>query len=58
LAETLYSGVVILFTTFFVSIKWLWRKLFRINSFEDGSFDAEYGVILAKRNREDFLRSK
>lgn len=54
LAEKSYSGVVIfackLLTSFFLSIRWLWRKIFRITSSgEDTSSDAEHRVMLAKR---------
>ncbi|KAH8484743.1 hypothetical protein H0E87_026488 [Populus deltoides] len=56
LAEKSYSRVVIfsckLLTSFFLSIRWLWRKVFRISSSEDGSSDAGHRAMLAKR-RED-----
>lgn len=54
LAEKSYSGVVIfaykLLTSFFLSIRWLWRKIFRISSSrEDSLTDAEHRGILAKK---------
>lgn len=54
LAEKSYSGVVIfackLLTSFFLSIRWLWRKIFRISSSrEDASSDAEHRAMMAKR---------
>lgn len=53
LAEKSYSGVVIfackLLTSFFLSLRWLWRKIFRVSSSrEDGSSDAEHQGLLAK----------
>ncbi|KAF4378971.1 hypothetical protein F8388_022058 [Cannabis sativa] len=53
LAEKSYSGVVIfackLLTSFFLSVRWLWRKIFRISSStEDDSSDAEHKGMLAK----------
>ncbi|XP_022934465.1 uncharacterized protein LOC111441636 [Cucurbita moschata] len=53
LAEKSYSGIVIfcckLFTSFFLSIRWLWRKMFRISSSrEDNLSDSEHRGILAK----------
>lgn len=53
LAEKSYSGVVIfagkLLTSFFLSIRWLWRKIFRVSSSEDASSDAEHKGMLVKR---------
>ncbi|KAE8099046.1 hypothetical protein FH972_017060 [Carpinus fangiana] len=54
LAEKSYSGVVIfaykLLTSFFLGIRWLWRKIFRISSSsDDSSSDAEHRGILAKK---------
>ncbi|XP_015897384.3 uncharacterized protein LOC107431020 [Ziziphus jujuba] len=53
LAEKSYSGVVIfaykVLKSFFSSIRWLWRKIFSINSREDASSDAEHKGLLAKR---------
>ena len=54
LAEKSYSGVVIfackLLTSFFLSVRWLWRKIFRVSSSrEDASSDAEHKGLLAKR---------
>ncbi|KAG5219343.1 stress response protein [Salix suchowensis] len=64
LAEKSYSGVVIfsckLLTSFFLSIRWLWRKVFRITSSEDGSSDAGHRAMLAKRceNGENYHESR
>ncbi|XP_057970961.1 stress response protein nst1-like isoform X2 [Malania oleifera] len=54
LAEKSYSGVVFsackLLTSFFLSIRWLWRKIFRVStSRDDASSDAERRGMLAKR---------
>ncbi|GAV74675.1 hypothetical protein CFOL_v3_18155 [Cephalotus follicularis] len=54
LAEKSYSIVVVfacnLLTSFFMSIRWLWRKIFRVSSSrDDGSSDAEHRAMLAKR---------
>ncbi|KAG4388994.1 hypothetical protein AAZX31_09G255300 [Glycine max] len=53
LTEPSYSGISVfvcrLLTTFFVSIRWLWRKTFRLSSREDCSSDAEHRALLAKR---------
>ena len=54
LAEKSYSGVVIfackLLTSFFLSIWWLWRKIFRISSSrEDASSDTEHRGMLTRR---------
>ncbi|KAF2305233.1 hypothetical protein GH714_003242 [Hevea brasiliensis] len=54
LAEKSYSGVVLsackLLTSFFLSIRWIWRKVFRISSSkEDSSSDADHRGILTKR---------
>lgn len=65
MAEKSYSGGVIfackLFTSFFLSIRWLWRKIFRISSSrEDTASDAEHRGILSKRgeNGVDFTESR
>ncbi|XP_059645569.1 uncharacterized protein LOC132287087 [Cornus florida] len=54
MAEKSYSGVVILackiLTTFFLSIRWLWRKIMRVSSSgDDASSNSEHKGILAKR---------
>ncbi|OMO53107.1 hypothetical protein CCACVL1_28875 [Corchorus capsularis] len=54
LAEKSYSGIVIfvckLLTSFFLSIRWLWRKIFRVSSSgDDASSDADHRGMLAKR---------
>ncbi|XP_025015631.1 stress response protein nst1 isoform X1 [Ricinus communis] len=54
LAEKSYSGVAIfackLLTSFFLSIRWIWRKIFRISSSkEDDSSDADHRGMLTKR---------
>ncbi|KHN29527.1 Reticulocyte-binding protein 2 like a [Glycine soja] len=53
LTERSYSGILVfvcrLWTTFFLSIRWLWRKTFRLSSREDCSSDAEHRALLAKR---------
>ncbi|KAJ4837821.1 hypothetical protein Tsubulata_029346 [Turnera subulata] len=53
LAEKSYSGAVIfvckLLTSFFLSIRWLLRKIFRIRSSEDASSDADHRGMLTKR---------
>ncbi|XP_031396497.1 stress response protein nst1 [Punica granatum] len=54
LAEKSYSGIVIfaskLLTSFFLSIRWLWRKIFSGgSSSEDASFNAEQNGMLTKR---------
>ncbi|KAJ8753796.1 hypothetical protein K2173_000050 [Erythroxylum novogranatense] len=53
-AEKSYSRVVIftwkLLTSFFLSLRWLWRKLFRVSSsLESTSSDAEHRGMLSKR---------
>lgn len=65
LAEKSYSGVVIfackLLTSFFLSVRWLWRKIFRIStSGEDAASDAEHKAMLAKRgeNGVNFQESR
>ncbi|KAJ6407674.1 hypothetical protein OIU84_011044 [Salix udensis] len=64
LAEKSYSSAVIfvckLLTSFFLSIRWLWRKIFRTSSSEDGTSDAEHRVMLAKRhdNEDNFHESR
>ncbi|XVF29689.1 hypothetical protein REPUB_Repub15cG0143700 [Reevesia pubescens] len=54
LAEKSYSGIVIfvrkLLTSFFLSIRWLLRKIFRVSSSsDDTSSDADHGGMLNKR---------
>ncbi|EXB42359.1 hypothetical protein L484_021951 [Morus notabilis] len=54
LAEKSYSGVVIfackILTSFFLSVRWLWRKIFRVSSSgEDASSDTEHKGLQAKR---------
>ncbi|XWS09485.1 hypothetical protein CRYUN_Cryun40dG0088700 [Craigia yunnanensis] len=54
LAEKSYSGVVIfvckLLTSFFLSISWLLRKIFRVSSLsDDASSDADHRGMLTKR---------
>ncbi|KAL4322167.1 hypothetical protein S245_048887 [Arachis hypogaea] len=53
LTERSYSGILFfvckLLTSFFLSIRWLWRKAFRISSREECSSDAEHRALLAKR---------
>ncbi|XWS22096.1 hypothetical protein CRYUN_Cryun29cG0005200 [Craigia yunnanensis] len=54
LAEKSYSGVVIfackLLTSFFLSIRWLLRKIFRVSSSrDDTSSDADHRGMLTKR---------
>lgn len=65
LAEKSYSGVVIfackLLTSFFLSIRWLWRKIFRVSSSgEDASSDTEHRGMLNKRgeNGSNFNESR
>ncbi|GLT55759.1 hypothetical protein SLA2020_288520 [Shorea laevis] len=65
LAEKSYSSVVVfackLLTSFFLSIRWLWRKIFRISSSrDDGSSDAEHRGRLVKRgeNGTNFHESR
>ncbi|KAJ6742362.1 STRESS RESPONSE PROTEIN NST1-RELATED [Salix viminalis] len=64
LAEKSYSSAVIfvckLLSSFFLSIRWLWRKIFRSSSSEDGTSDAEHRVMLAKRrdNEDNFHESR
>ncbi|XP_021893871.1 uncharacterized protein LOC110811627 [Carica papaya] len=65
LAEKSYSGVVIfackLLTSFFFSIRWLWRKIFRVSSSGDeSSSDAGQRGILTKRgeNGANFHESR
>ncbi|XP_058110583.1 stress response protein nst1-like isoform X2 [Magnolia sinica] len=53
-AEKSYSGVVVfackLLASFFLSIRWLWRKIFRVGSTrEDASSDAEHKGLLSKK---------
>ncbi|KAF5737280.1 hypothetical protein HS088_TW13G00159 [Tripterygium wilfordii] len=55
LAEKSYSGVLLLvcklLTSFLMSIRWLWRKIFRVSSSrEDASADADHRDLLAKRS--------
>lgn len=54
LAEKSYSGIVIfacrVLTSFFLCVRWLWRKIFRISSSsDDDSSDAEHKGLLSKR---------
>uniref|UniRef100_A0A2P2M7K2 Stress response protein nst1 n=1 Tax=Rhizophora mucronata TaxID=61149 RepID=A0A2P2M7K2_RHIMU len=54
LAEKSYPGILMfackLLTYFFFSIRWLWRKVFRVSSSNDNdSSDTDHRVILAKR---------
>ncbi|KAF5750751.1 hypothetical protein HS088_TW03G01090 [Tripterygium wilfordii] len=54
LAENSYSGVLLflckLLTSFLMSIRWLWRKIFRVSSSrEDASADSDHRGLLAKR---------
>jgi len=51
--DSSYSGILFfickILTYFFLSIRWLWRKIFRISSREECSSDAEHRALLAKR---------
>ncbi|KAL6132969.1 hypothetical protein ACLB2K_065206 [Fragaria x ananassa] len=65
LAEKSYSGIVFfackLLTSFFLSVRWLWRKVFRIStSGDDAASDAEHKAMLAKRgeNGVNFQESR
>ncbi|KGN58702.1 uncharacterized protein LOC101214466 [Cucumis sativus] len=65
LAEKSYSGIVIfcckLFTSIFLSIRWLWRKMFRVSSSrEDNLSDSEHRGLLAKmgENGANFPESR
>ncbi|WJX76838.1 hypothetical protein P8452_60213 [Trifolium repens] len=64
LTEKSYSGILFfickLLTSFFLSIRWLWRKIFRISSREECSSDAEHRALLAKRgeNGESLSESR
>ncbi|KAL2899956.1 Reticulocyte-binding protein 2-like protein a [Bienertia sinuspersici] len=53
LTEKSYSGSYFfsckLLTSFLLSIRWLWRKLFRINSSEDSSSDAEHRGMMSRK---------
>ncbi|KAK7394991.1 hypothetical protein VNO78_15532 [Psophocarpus tetragonolobus] len=53
LTERSYCGLLFLvcklLTSFFKSIRWLWRKAFRVSSREECSSDAEHRELLAKR---------
>ncbi|TKY65714.1 Reticulocyte-binding protein a [Spatholobus suberectus] len=53
LTERSYFGILFLvcklLTSFFLSIRWLWRKAFRVSSREECSSDAEHRALLAKR---------
>ncbi|XP_027351638.1 uncharacterized protein LOC113862705 [Abrus precatorius] len=53
LTERSYSGIMFsvckLLRYFFLSIRWLWRKAFRVSSREECSSDAEHRALLAKR---------
>ena len=48
-----YSGILVcvcrLLASFFLTIRWLWRKIFRISSREEYLSDAERRALLAKR---------
>ncbi|KAK6279618.1 PREDICTED: stress response protein nst1 [Theobroma cacao] len=64
LAEKSYSGVVIfvckLLTSFFLSISWLWRKIFRVSSSrDDTSSDADRGMLTKRgENGTSFHESR
>ncbi|KAL3715273.1 hypothetical protein ACJRO7_007070 [Eucalyptus globulus] len=63
LAENSYSGIAIfsckLLTSFFLSIRWLWRKIFRSSSLrEDAALDAEHRGMLAKRDGGNSYESR
>ncbi|KOM37337.1 hypothetical protein LR48_Vigan03g071800 [Vigna angularis] len=51
--ERSYCGLLFLvcklLTSFFKSIRWLWRKAFRVSTSEECSSDAEHRAFLAKR---------
>ncbi|CAH8358325.1 unnamed protein product [Eruca vesicaria subsp. sativa] len=53
LVETSYPGGVVfacrLLTSLFMSIRWLWRKIFRFSSVDDSSLDPEQRRLLAKQ---------
>nr|VDC62327.1 unnamed protein product [Brassica rapa] len=53
LVENSYSGGVVfacrLLTSLFMSIRWLWRKIFRFSSVDDSSLDPEQRRLLAKQ---------
>ncbi|CAJ1810834.1 unnamed protein product [Sphenostylis stenocarpa] len=53
LTERSYCGLLFLvcklLTSFFKSIRWLWRKAFRVSSSEECSSDAEHRAFLSKR---------
>ncbi|KAL2330550.1 hypothetical protein Fmac_018131 [Flemingia macrophylla] len=53
LTERSYCGILFLvcklLTTFFLSIRWLWRKTFRASSGVECSSDAEHRALLAKQ---------
>ncbi|XP_058737136.1 stress response protein nst1-like [Vicia villosa] len=59
-----YSGILVfvcrLLASFFLTIRWLWRKIFRIGSREDRLSDAERRALLAKRgeNGENLNESR
>ncbi|KAF1895543.1 hypothetical protein Lal_00041822 [Lupinus albus] len=54
LSERSYFGILFfvskLFTSFLLSIRWLWRKAFRISSSEEFSSVAEHRALLAKQS--------
>ncbi|XP_077239154.1 uncharacterized protein LOC143880222 [Tasmannia lanceolata] len=65
LTEKSYSGVFVfackLLMSFFLSLRWIWRKIFRVSSSEeDGSLDAEHKGLLSKKgeNGVNFHESK
>lgn len=59
-----YSGILVfvcrLLASFFLTIRWLWRKIFRISSREEYLSDAERRALLAKRgeNGENLNESR
>lgn len=64
LPEKPYSGVLVfykLLSYFFLSIRWLWRKIFRVSSTGDeGSLDAENNGMLSRKgeNGANFNESR
>ncbi|KAI3997007.1 hypothetical protein MKX01_021283 [Papaver californicum] len=62
-AEKSYSVVVVFFfkvlMSFFFSVRWLWRKIFRVSSSEDGSSDSEHmGMSKKGENGVNMYESK
>ncbi|MCL7038124.1 hypothetical protein MKW94_002485 [Papaver nudicaule] len=62
-AEKSYSVIVVFFFkvlfSFFFSVRWLWRKIFRVSSSEDGSSDAEHmGMSKKGENGVNIYESK